>query len=59
MLILTRSIRALVSAGAKREVIEAQLKKENFVTLHENAVRLVLEGTTTVDEVVRVIAADD
>ncbi|MBQ1411301.1 MAG: Flp pilus assembly complex ATPase component TadA [Oscillospiraceae bacterium] len=59
MLLLTRSIRALVSAGAKREVIEEQLKKENFVTLHENAVRLVLEGTTSVDEVVRVIAQDD
>ena len=59
MLLLTRSIRALVSAGAKREVIEEQLKKESFVTLHENAVRLVLEGTTTVDEVVRVIAQDE
>jgi len=59
MLLVTRSIRALVSQGAKREVIEEQLRKEDFVTLHENAVRLVLEGTTTVDEVTRVIAQDD
>ena len=59
MLLVTRSIRALISQGAKREVIEEQLRKEDFVTLHENAVRLVLEGTTTVDEVTRVIAQDD
>ena len=59
MLVVTRSIRALVSAGAKREVIEEQLRKEGFETLHESGVRLVLDGTTTVDEVVRVIAADD
>ncbi len=59
MLVVTRSIRALISAGAKREVIEEQLRKEDFETLHENGIRLILEGTTTVDEVVRVIAADD
>ena len=59
MLLMTRAIRALVSAGAKREEIEAQLRKEGFETLHEGAVRLVLEGTTTVDEVTRVIAQDD
>lgn len=59
MLLVTRSVRALISAGAKRDAIEAQLDKEGFVTLHRNAVRLVLEGITTVDEVVRVIAADD
>ena len=59
MLLVTRSIRALISAGAKRDAIEDQLDKEGFVTLHRNAVRLVLEGITTVDEVVRVIAADD
>ena len=59
MLLMARAIRALVSAGAKREEIEAQLRKEGFETLHEGAVRLVLEGTTTVDEVTRVIAQDD
>ncbi len=59
MLVVTRSIRALVSAGEKREVIEEQLRKEGFETLHESGVRLVLDGTTTVDEVVRVIAQDD
>ena len=59
MLLVTRTIRALISSGAKREAIEAQLAKEGFVTLHANAVRLVLEGITTVDEVTRVIAQDD
>ncbi|MBO4418858.1 MAG: Flp pilus assembly complex ATPase component TadA [Oscillospiraceae bacterium] len=59
MLLMTRGVRALVSAGAKREAIEEQLRQEGFETLHECAVRLVLEGTTTVDEVTRVIAQED
>jgi len=59
MLLVTRRIRNLISQGASREELEAVLKEEGFVSLHENAVRLVLEGVTSADEVIRVIAQDD
>ena len=59
ILLVTRRIRSLIAEGAGRTAIEAALKEEGFVSLRENAIRLVLEGVTTADEVLRVIAQDD
>ena len=53
-----RKIRSLINAGASRNEIEDYLKETNFVSLHENALRLVEEGITTSDEVLRVINED-
>ena len=61
MLIITGKVRRLISEGASRSEIEAELKKpENgFVSLRENALRLVREGITTSSELLRVISEDD
>ena len=61
MLIITGRVRRLIAEGASRGEIEAELKKpeSGFVSLRENALRLVREGITTSSELLRVISEDD
>ena len=57
---LSIQVRRLVAKGAGREALEALLKAPDsgFVSLKDNAVKLVEEGKTTSDEVLRVIYED-
>ncbi len=61
MLPVTRAVRTLISARANRSEIEAELKSSanGFVSLRANALRLVQEGVTTSEEVLRVINEED
>ena len=61
MLEITSKIRAMISRRANRDEVEAELKKpeSGFVSLRKNALRLVLEGITTGEEVMRVISEED
>lgn len=61
MLPITREIRKCISKNMGREAIEEVVARpeSGFVSLKDNAMRLVLEGVTTVDEVIRVIAEED
>ena len=61
MLIITGRVRRMIAEGASRGEIEAELKKpeSGFVSLRENALRLVREGVTTSSELLRVISEDD
>jgi type IV pilus assembly protein PilB len=61
MLEITSKVRAMISRRASRDEIEAELKKpeSGFVSLRKNALRLVLEGVTTGEEVMRVISEED
>ena len=61
ILTINRKIRRLIADSAGREAIEKELfgPDGDFVTLRENAIRLVKEGTTSCAEVVRVIAQED
>ena len=61
MLEVTGHVRGLISRRARREQIEEELKGPDtgFVSLRKNAVRLVLEGVTTGEEVLRVISEED
>ena len=61
MLEINSKVRAMISRRASREEIEAELKKpeSGFVSLRKNAIRLVLEGVTTVSEVLRVVSQED
>ena len=61
MLEITSKVRAMISRRASRDEIETELKKpeSGFVSLRKNALRLVLEGVTTGEEVVRVISEED
>ena len=61
ILIISRELRDLISAGATRAQIDKVLHApgSGYVTLQENAANMVLEGITTVDEVNRVINAAD
>ena len=57
---LTIKVRRMIAASAGREAIEAMLKDPSigFVSLKENAIKLVEEGMTTKDEVLRVVYED-
>ena len=61
MLDINSRVRRLIAEGASRPEIEAELKKpENgFVSLRENAMRLVREGITTTTELMRVVSEED
>ena len=61
MLEITSKVRAMISRRASRDEIEAELKKpeSGFVSLRKNALRLVLEGVTTGEEVMRVISEEE
>ncbi|MBQ9346986.1 MAG: type II/IV secretion system protein, partial [Oscillibacter sp.] len=60
MLPINARIRAMIAARKGREAVEAELKRpENgYVSLRENAMRLVRAGVTTSAEVLRVVTED-
>ncbi len=57
---LTIQVRRLIAKGAGREALESMLSDPaiGFVSLRDNAIRLVEEGKTTGEEVLRVIYED-
>ena len=61
MLVINSRVRRMIADGASRGEIEQELKKpENgFVSLHDNAMRLVREGITTTGELLRVVSEED
>ena len=61
MLPITRAVRTLIYEQRGRDAIEAELKRpENgFVSLRENALRLMREGATTGEEVLRIVHEGD
>jgi general secretion pathway protein E len=54
LLPFTDSIKKLTTPETDLEAIREQARKENVVTLRENAVKKLLEGKTTYQEVLRV-----
>ena len=61
MLVINSRVRRMIAEGASRDEIEQELKKpENgFVSLRDNALRLVREGVTTASEMMRVVSEED
>lgn len=61
ILSINSEVRNMISKGEEREKIEEALKKEGsgFVSLKENGIRLIGEGITTAQEVIRVINSED
>jgi len=57
---ITHKVRTMINAKATRDEIEEELKKpgSGFVSLHDNGIRLVKEGITTGDEILRVVNED-
>ncbi len=61
MLPMSSEVRELISERAKRSIIEEKLKSSQtgFVSMRENALRMMLEGVTTAEEVLRVTNEED
>ena len=53
MIPMTRNIRALVFENANEDKIRETALQENMVTLRESGNRRVLDGTTTIEEILR------
>ncbi len=51
---ISDEIRGMIMSGGSADEIEKQAVKEGMITLMEDGLRKVLEGTTTIDEVLRV-----
>lgn len=58
ILLMKPSIRELVIQSAQEHLIKQQARQEGMKTLRENSLALALEGTTTLEEVLRISAAD-
>lgn len=50
---ITKDIRLLIDKGSSMDSIKVEAKKQNFVSLEENCIRLVKGGVTTVEELLR------
>lgn len=61
MLPIAGRVRRMIIEGASRSEIESYLKtpEADFVSMRQNAVRLVNEGTTTLSEILRVTNEDN
>ena len=61
MLPIDRDIRRLIAAQEGRSAIEAALKapEKNYVSLRDNALRMLREGITTGEEVLRIVNEND
>lgn len=51
---VTEKISSLIARGASKEEMLQQAIQEEFVTMFENGMKKVIEGVTTIDEVLRV-----
>ncbi len=61
MLPMNQAVRELISEKEKRSVIEEKLKsaQTGFVSMRENALRMMMEGITSSEEVMRVTNEED
>lgn len=59
ILLLTPAIRELVIRREEEHLIKQKARQEGMKTLREEGVRAALEGTTTLEEVLRVTAPDE
>jgi len=57
-LVLSPKIKALILEDAQEYKLREAARKEGMETLRENGMKLVLSGTTTVDELLRVTVGD-
>ena len=60
MLLITPRVRTLIYEQRGRDAIEQELKRpeSGFISMLSNGVRLILEGITSSEEVLRVVTED-
>jgi type IV pilus assembly protein PilB len=58
VLLLTDAVKALIMESASVEKIKRKARDEGMTTLRESGLRKVVEGITSLEEVLRVTAAD-
>jgi type II secretory ATPase GspE/PulE/Tfp pilus assembly ATPase PilB-like protein len=57
--VLTSNVKDLIIQRAQEYEIKAAARREGMKTLRENGIRKVLEGVTSLEEVLRVTAPDE
>ena len=59
VLLLSPTLRTLISQRAQEHLIKHQARKEGMHTLREDGIRAALAGLTTLEEILRTTAADE
>ena len=59
IIILTTKLRELILLGSQEHIIKQEARKEGMRTLREEGLAAALEGITSLEEVLRVTAADE
>lgn len=59
VLVLTPAVRDIILKSGQEHVIKLQARKEGMRTLREDGMRAIFAGLTTIEEVVRITAADE
>jgi type II secretory ATPase GspE/PulE/Tfp pilus assembly ATPase PilB-like protein len=59
VIILSPKLRELILLSPQDHIIKQEARKEGMRTLRENGLVAALEGITTLEEVLRVTAADE
>ena len=55
---MSPKIKTLILENAQEYKIREEARREGMMTLRENGIQNALEGTTTLDEILRVTAGD-
>lgn len=58
VLVLTHKIKSLILEGAQEHRIREEARREGMKTIRENGLKLVFDGVTTLDEVMRVTVGE-
>jgi type II secretory ATPase GspE/PulE/Tfp pilus assembly ATPase PilB-like protein len=58
VLTLTPGIKTLILESAQDHVIREEARRQGMKTLRENGIQCVLDGATTLDEIIRVTVGD-
>lgn len=59
IMLMTPTLREMSARGASHMELKSQAMREGMITLYEDGIRKVLEGVTTVDEVLRVVPPEE
>jgi len=59
IMVMTPTLREMAARGASHMELKSQAMREGMITLYEDGVRKVLEGITTIEDVLRVVPPEE
>jgi type IV pilus assembly protein PilB len=59
IMVMTPTLREMAARGASHMELKSQAMREGMVTLYEDGIRKILDGVTTIDDVLRVVPPEE